>query len=69
MPLKRQHGIANTLDTGLYHGYQKVNISATEAESLFTGNSISKPNLYNNTCSFCIFIGRELCVIKVHTHG
>ena len=25
--------------------------------------------LYNNTCSFCIFIGRELCVIKVHTHG
>ena len=20
-------------------------------------------------CSFCIFIGRELCVIKVHTHG
>ena len=24
---------------------------------------------YNNTCSFCIFIGRELCVIKVHTHG
>ena len=24
--------------------------------------------LYNNTCSFCIFIGRELCVIKVHTH-
>ena len=26
-------------------------------------------NLYNNTCSFCIFIGRELCVIKVHTHG
>ena len=21
-----------------------------------------------NTCSFCIFIGRELCVIKVHTH-
>ena len=28
-----------------------------------------KVNLYNNTCSFCIFIGRELCVIKVHTHG
>ena len=27
------------------------------------------PLLYNNTCSFCIFIGRELCVIKVHTHG
>ena len=26
-------------------------------------------SLYNNTCSFCIFIGRELCVIKVHTHG
>ena len=26
-------------------------------------------HLYNNTCSFCIFIGRELCVIKVHTHG
>ena len=25
--------------------------------------------LYNNTCSFCIFIGRELCVIKVYTHG
>ena len=25
--------------------------------------------LCNNTCSFCIFIGRELCVIKVHTHG
>ena len=25
--------------------------------------------LYNNTCSFCIFIGRELCVIKIHTHG
>ena len=25
--------------------------------------------LYNNACSFCIFIGRELCVIKVHTHG
>ena len=25
--------------------------------------------LYNNTCSLCIFIGRELCVIKVHTHG
>ena len=25
--------------------------------------------LYNNTCSFCIFMGRELCVIKVHTHG
>ena len=25
--------------------------------------------LYNNTCSSCIFIGRELCVIKVHTHG
>ena len=25
--------------------------------------------LYNNTCSFCIFIGRELCVIKVHTRG
>ena len=25
--------------------------------------------LYNNRCSFCIFIGRELCVIKVHTHG
>ena len=25
--------------------------------------------LYNNTCSFCIFIGCELCVIKVHTHG
>ena len=25
--------------------------------------------LYDNTCSFCIFIGRELCVIKVHTHG
>ena len=24
---------------------------------------------HNNTCSFCIFIGRELCVIKVHTHG
>ena len=24
-------------------------------------------HLYNNTCSFCIFIGRELCVIKVHT--
>ena len=24
--------------------------------------------LYNNTCLFCIFIGRELCVIKVHTH-
>ena len=22
--------------------------------------------LYNYTCSFCIFIGRELCVIKVH---
>ena len=21
-----------------------------------------------NTCSFCIFIGRELCVIEVHTH-
>ena len=20
-------------------------------------------------CSFCIFIGRELCIIKVHTHG
>ena len=28
-----------------------------------------KYTLYNNTCSFCIFIGRELCVIKVHTHG
>ena len=26
-------------------------------------------NLYNNTCSFRIFIGRELCVIKVHTLG
>ena len=26
-------------------------------------------SLYNNTCSFCIFIGCELCVIKVHTHG
>ena len=26
-------------------------------------------SLYNNTRSFCIFIGRELCVIKVHTHG
>ena len=25
--------------------------------------------IYFNTCSFCIFIGRELCVIKVHTHG
>ena len=25
--------------------------------------------LYNNTCSSCIFISRELCVIKVHTHG
>ena len=25
--------------------------------------------LYNNTCSLCTFIGRELCVIKVHTHG
>ena len=25
--------------------------------------------LYNNTCSFYIFIGLELCVIKVHTHG
>ena len=25
--------------------------------------------LYNNACSFCIFIGRELCVIQVHTHG
>ena len=25
--------------------------------------------LYNNTCSFCIFIGRELCFITVHTHG
>ena len=25
--------------------------------------------LYNNTCSFCIFIGRELCAIKVHSHG
>ena len=24
---------------------------------------------YNITCSFCIFIGRGLCVIKVHTHG
>ena len=24
--------------------------------------------LYNNTCSFCIFICRELCVIRVHTH-
>ena len=26
-------------------------------------------SLYNNTCPFCIFIGRGLCVIKVHTHG
>ena len=26
-------------------------------------------SLYNNTCSFCIFIDREVCVIKVHTHG
>ena len=25
--------------------------------------------LYNNTYLFCIFIGRKLCVIKVHTHG
>ena len=33
-------------------------------------NNIALDNyLYNNTCSFCIFIGRELCVIKVHTHG
>ena len=24
--------------------------------------------LYNNTCSFGIFIGRELCVIKIHTN-
>ena len=31
--------------------------------------SVSRKTLYNNTCSFCIFIGRELCVIKVHTHG
>ena len=25
--------------------------------------------LYNNMFSFCIFIGRKLCVIKVHMHG
>ena len=24
---------------------------------------------YNSTCSFCIFIGRELCVFKIRTHG
>ena len=30
---------------------------------------IEEQALYNNTCSFFIFIGRELCVIKVHTHG
>ena len=32
-------------------------------------SSVFYVHLYNNTCSFCIFIGRELCVIKVHTHG
>ena len=31
--------------------------------------NVTNLNLYNNTCSFCIFVGRELCVIKVHTHG
>ena len=25
--------------------------------------------IHNNTCSFCIFIGRKLCVIDVHMHG
>ena len=34
-----------------------------------TGFRLYITQLYNNTCSFCIFIGRELCFIKVHTHG
>ena len=37
-------------------------------KSEYEGSSF-KLLLCNNTCSFCIFIGRELCVIKVHTHG
>ena len=35
----------------------------------FVYHSYHYPLLFYNTCSFCIFIGRELCVIKVHTHG
>ena len=37
--------------------------------SLPIENKVCYESLYNNTCSFCIFIGRELCVIKVHTYG
>ena len=66
-PLHKK-GPRNLLDN-----YRPISILSTIVKFLrkyCTNNfTIIYQKLYNITCSFCIFIGRELCVIKVHTHG
>ena len=49
-------------------GYKMMWWDAIRWDMWFKCDTMWYDMLYNNTCSFCIFIGRELCVIKVHTH-
>ena len=57
--------------------FDKAGISNPDAATCGTGVvsiivigiSVCNTIYINNACSFCIFIGRELCVINLHTHG
>ena len=69
------HFLLQPLSSNHHYNHHLTVLSSSQRQSLPSPShctiitTMIKTILYNNTCSLCIFIGRELCVIEVHTHG